>query len=130
MTWHGSLTIFLTLLMAGAPLHCLSHAGECVQHHAHIAQHLAEGEPLPVEQPPPPCDNESGCICRGAVLAEHVNPSLVAPKGLDYLLDQPALHFIDKNELASQYGGRLACDHCPAPLSGRMLRARLASFLI
>ena len=130
MTPRGYLTYFLTLLMGVAPFHCLTHAEECAPHHVQIARLGANRESLPANHAPAPCDNESGCICRGAVLAEPVDSATVAPQGLEMFLELPAPLAIYKVVIAPQDWCYLHSAHRQIPLSGRMLRARLASFVI
>lgn len=130
MTPRRYVTICLTLLMAGAPLHCLAHAGECARHQEQVARLVANRESLPANQAPTPCDNESGCICRGAVLAEPVDAATVAPQGLEMFVEMPTSLSIDTVIFAPLDWCYLHAAHRQNPLFGKMLRAHLASFVI
>ena len=109
--------------------HCLAHhaagAGQLVQ-----ALTVAHGQPAPLSGDNPRCEDESSCICGGAVLTASAAPltidvtfsQLVAMPvpmldvGAPFVLVVPAAKFV-------------ACDD-PFPISGRILRAWFASLTI
>ncbi|HTN77824.1 MAG TPA: hypothetical protein VL096_21345 [Pirellulaceae bacterium] len=111
----------MALQIVVAHVHCLCHE---------------EVEPLSVvrrqhRQPSVPerhCHNEFGCICKGATLIENVTPdevSLAFEQCLPIDAQLSSLHA--PTSLTPSMAGELAP---PPTLSGRMLRALYASFVI
>jgi hypothetical protein len=76
----------------------------------------------------PGCPNESGCICRGATVAGRVSTPEVQVS-VWAILERSAGS--EQAQAVCEATPLLSGDvHAPAPLSGRQLRARIASFLI
>lgn len=102
-----------------------------IRHMEVVAEYSAAGVPLPIGLPVPGCDNESGCICRGATLAHGVDLAAFQPMQMDLLLldsdaAQPGLVVADSSAAKGIFD-----DPCRLPpLSGRILRARYASLVI
>jgi hypothetical protein len=77
------------------------------------------------------CDNESGCLCRGATIAQPVELNSVQPglSDLWYFADAIASAGLLVGGSSAEQGFLLhPCP--PAPLSGRILRAHLSSLVI
>jgi hypothetical protein len=124
------LNVAAALLVVAAVQHCAWEAGEFMRHLGQAsAENHAQGA-LPVGMPSPGCDNESGCICKGATLAQ----------GLEACLDSQILSNWIALESDPTTGPTVAVVAVPRfsgddpvplpPLSGRQLRALLASLLI
>lgn len=116
-----------SLLVLVSNWHCQVGAAEVV---VAMASRLAnaDGSPArPINLPPGGCENESGCMCRGATLAVGVDVAGLAPQ-LEYLLAAPTDDFVLAGVLAEKPALDAEFFRSP-PLSGRILRAHLASFL-
>jgi len=106
---------------------CQVSAGEIVRSMA--SRHVnADGSPArPLNLPPGSCDNEYGCMCRGATLVVNMDVASFAPELADVLavaaddvtitLELPQTSAPDADFFRSP------------PRSGRILRAHLSSFL-
>lgn len=122
--------IFIVMLVAlGAlccPFRCLRHSADSVAFFANTGQHSEQLTPLS----PPAQQNESGCICRGAILTDSGN--LVVDQQADsqsFAIDFTVASLSEAPLL--QIGLPSADDlQGSPPLSGRALRAQLSSFLI
>jgi hypothetical protein len=117
----------LSLLVLIANWHCQAGAAEVVQVMA--SRHInADGSPaLPIHLPPGTCENESGCMCRGATLAVSVDAAPLAPQ-LSDLLAIPPNNAAGEPLLSPQSAPDSDLFRSPA-ISGRMLRAHSVSFL-
>jgi hypothetical protein len=117
----------LSLLVLIANWHCQVGAAEVVQVMA--SRHVdADGSPaLPINLPPGTCENESGCMCRGATLAVSVDAASLAPQ-LSDLLAIPPNDAAGEPVLSPQSDPDADLFRSPA-ISGRMLRAHSVSFL-
>lgn len=127
---RGYLTYFLALLMALAPLHCLAHAGDCAAHFADLLVLTDQGETLPANDEPAPCDNESGCICKGALVVDYVDAAPLASQFVESLATvdlTPSQCIVCEMPQDWAY---LASAHRATSLSGKILRAHLSSYLI
>lgn len=108
--------------------------GECQVSAAEIVRSMAsrhvseDGSPArPLNLPPGSCDNEYGCMCRGATLVVNVDVATFAPELAD-ILAVPA----DEETVALELPQISAPDaefFRSPPRSGRILRAHMASFL-
>lgn len=82
----------------------------------------ADGSPVrPINLPPGSCDNESGCMCRGATLAVNMDVAAFAPELADVLavpVDDASAAF----ELPRILAVHAEFFRTP-PISGRILRA-------
>jgi hypothetical protein len=117
----------LSLLVLVANWHCQAGAAEVVQVMA-SRQANADGSPaLPIHLPPGTCENESGCMCRGATLAVSVDSASHAPQ-LSDLLAIPANDAAGEPALSAQSAPNPDLFRSPA-IAGRMLRAHSVSFL-
>lgn len=106
---------------------CQVSAGEIVRSMA--SRHVnADGSPArPLNLPPGSCDNEYGCMCRGATLAVNMDVVAFAPQLAD-VLEVPADDVTVALELPPISAPYAEFFRSP-PRSGRILRAHLASFL-
>jgi hypothetical protein len=99
--------------------------------HAVAVSSAAGGEPLPIGGPPEDCGNESGCICRGATLANGIDLALFVPLQVDLLIADTAAAQFGIVPVEFTIGSGLYDDLCSPPqLSGRILRAHLSSLVI
>ena len=117
----------MALLVLVANWHCQVGAAEVVQVMA--SRHVsADGSPaLPINLPPGTCENESGCMCRGATLAVSVDAASLMPQ-LSDLLAIPANEAAVESAFSPQSAPDADLFRSP-PISGRMLRAHSVSFL-
>jgi hypothetical protein len=124
------LTASCTLLIVAALQHCSWEAGLAIQHAQDVAALAQSGKPLPVGTPVSGCDNESGCICRGATQAHGADLTALAPIQIDqWHQDGNASPPLVVSDTAKQI--KISGDTCPLPpVSGRILRALLSSLLI
>ena len=118
----------LSLLVLVSNWHCQTGAAEEVRIMA-TRRVDADGMPLPapVNLPPGACENESGCMCRGATLAVNVDAAPLAPQ-LGELLAIPAYTMAAGPALSPQPASDAGLFRSPS-ISGRMLRAHSVSFL-
>jgi hypothetical protein len=117
----------LSLLVLIANWHCQAGAAEVVRVMA--SRHVnADGSPAqPIHVPPGTCENESGCMCRGATLAVSVDAAQLTPQFSD-LLAVPANETAGEPALSPQ-SASYADLFRSSSISGRMLRAHSVSFL-
>ena len=102
-----------------------------VRHLAIVASHRAAGESLPIGMPGDGCENESGCICRGATLADGVDLTFLQPLPIQlWLADACEFPIATVAPEIAAESGFLDDRCCPPPLSGRILRAHLSSLVI
>src|SRR6188474_1753504 len=74
-TWSHirfTLHLSLALLVVVTSLHCAWEWQAALKQMAGAAAYREAGLPLPIGWPHPGCENESGCMCRGATLAQAV----------------------------------------------------------
>jgi hypothetical protein len=121
MFGHRSFVVFLSLLVAGIHTHCvMAHGAELLQHVA--AQKCSE---LPIGSDLP-CENESSCICKGAL----VGASLAASCHADATCHGPSANAdLDGSRDCLPLEANL--DNLPErepPPGGTAARARLQSF--
>ena len=118
------------LLVVIALQHCLWEGAMAVRHAQFVASFVAAGEPLPIGMPKPGCDNESGCICRGATIVQIT--AVIAPPTFHFghfLTAEGALQpewLVEEAVPIRVHDGL----HGPPPVSGRILRAHLSSLVI
>jgi hypothetical protein len=116
-----------SLLVLVSNWHCQVGAAEVVVAMA-SRQVNADGSPArPINLPPGSCENESGCMCRGATLAVSLDGAQFAPHLVEILAvpnDEGAI-----SPEVPQKSRPDALFFRSPPLSGRILRAHLASFL-
>jgi hypothetical protein len=122
------------LLPAAFSLMVLVQNWECQVNAAEVVKAMAsrqvnaDGSPVrPINLPPGGCDNESGCMCRGATLAVNMDATLFIPELVE-MLAVPADEACRSFELPRMSAVGAEFFRSP-PLSGRILRAHLASFL-
>lgn len=120
-------TIAAALLVVIALLHC---AGEPI-FQSDSGNAASWSAPTGDTAPHRGCENETGCICRGATLAHRVDLSDLQPVACDWLLatglaSQPGLATAD----ATVEPGAFDDPSRLPPISGRMLRARYSSLVI
>ena len=130
MHFRRFITFCLTLLIGGAPLHCLAHAGHQAAHAADVVHEREHTGPVPIHEDPPPCDNESGCICKGAVVVDYVDAAPLVLQLGDFVPAWDMLVGFTLVCLEPVDWGYLDVARMPAPLSARILRAHLATYLI
>ncbi|MCE9528557.1 MAG: hypothetical protein K8R36_21135 [Planctomycetales bacterium] len=116
-----------SLLVLVSNWHCQVGAAEVVREM--VARQLNEdGSPArPINLPQGGCENESGCMCRGATLAVSVDLAPFAPE-LAEMLAVPTDGVAISREVPQTSPPDALFFRSP-PLSGRILRAHLASFL-
>jgi hypothetical protein len=89
--------------------------------------------PTPVQAPVHDCDHEYGCICRGATIVQALDVAGHNALPIE-MLPVDALHadISQTVDLALTSAWTSAIDHdfSVPPISGRQLRARLASLVI
>lgn len=131
LQFRRSLHVSLALLVVGASLHCAWEWQTSIKQMASATAYQRAGLPLPIGWPHPGC-NESGCICRGATIAQAVDFAdlhAVAGQWLPAaaeLAPSPRYHSAASGEFL------LHGDHClfAPPISGRQLRALYVSLVI
>jgi hypothetical protein len=129
---HGPIThVALAALIVVASLHCAWEWQAEFKQLTIAVTYRAGGQPLPL-LPSHGCDNEYGCICRGATVALTIDvahcqalPSELLPVDLEI---NPVGNFV--LDLARNLPAIAECDSKPPPISGRQLRALYASLLI
>jgi hypothetical protein len=122
----------LAALVAGALAHCSwEEARELAQRARTTAQHRL-ALPSPVQAPVHDCGHESGCICRGATQVHAIDVAHLKATPVDLLTLE-----LCNRPLCSAYDDSAAAgvsfidhDFSAPPISGRQLRALLASFVI
>ena len=108
----------------------------CVVHGASGARHLGEaltaserGQPLPINGETPRTEDESGCICHGAVLtAATVAPAIDLECCVD--LQPPGWPAWNRMATVTATFVQLHPPDAPALITGRILRAWIASLVI
>ena len=123
------LTPAAILLLAAAFFHCAWEWQAELSHRHALAAYRAAGLPPPIGLPVPGCNDESGCICRGATVATPMDAGgLIAANVISQWLEMPpAVQF----HCAEAFTQALPPAECLAPpLSGRQLRALYASLVI
>ena len=133
MPFHRPIRCLLPCVMAmqvvATQAHC-TYGGVIAVREMTLRTTLAQrGLSLPINRPAGGCDNESGCMCRGATVVAMLDASQFARDfhWLELLLPRAAFG----NELATATLARPLRDnwmHTPT-LSGRSLRAHIASLL-
>ena len=131
MTYHSHcicslLPAAFSLMVLVQNWECQISAAEAVK--AMVSRQVhADGSPSrPLNLPPGSCDNESGCMCRGATLAVSMDVAAFAPA----LAGKLAVPVDDEMiALDPRKSDLHAIFFTSPPLSGRRLRAHLASFL-
>jgi hypothetical protein len=117
------------LLLAAAFFHCAWEWHAELNYHKVLAACRAAGLPTPIGLPDPGCDNESGCICRGATVATPLDAGALS--GADTLSQWLELPPVVQFYFAEAFAKSLLPAECIAPpLSGRQLRALYASLVI
>ena len=104
-------------LLVSANVHC-AFEWQAALHH---------GSQWPIDQG---CENESGCICRGAVVAQPVDAGCLAGDSISNLLELPPPILGSAHRAADHDMRRLGCHCLSPPLTGRQLRALYASLVI
>jgi hypothetical protein len=125
-----ALTVAAVLLLVAASLHCPLEWQAAIGQIAEIGRLRAAGEALPIGMPLPGCEDESGCICRGATLTQAVDVSCLASDAADWL--PLGLPLLPRAKATAENDDRPAfAGECLAPpFSGRQLRALYASLVI
>ncbi len=118
------------LLLVAAALHCPLEWQAAIGQMVEIARLRAAGEALPIGMPLPGCENESGCICRGATVAHAVDISCLARDVGHWLppSDPSAFQCIEVGDSANVRSPDSKC--LAPPITGRQLRALYASLVI
>lgn len=113
--------------MLAASIHCACEAPLALSHSLSAATYRGSSVPLPLSVPHG-CDNESGCLCRGATQAPAFDISPFTPANVGSSL--PLAPPLTAPAQFSALGTRPCALDNPRPISGRQLRAHLASFVI
>ena len=116
-----------SLLVLVSNWHCQVGAAEVVRAMASSPVNEDGSPARPLKLPPGSCDNESGCMCRGATLAVSMDVAAFAPELAD-VLAAPADDGAISLEMPKTSAPDAEFFRSP-PLSVRILRAHLASFL-
>lgn len=130
---NRSTIVACTLLVVAASLHCPWEWKAALAQMNVAARHREARQALPVGTPIPGCENESGCICRGATLAVSVDVGSLHISTFGFwkaAVEQQPCGAATANTSAwsnRQFGDGMAA---ATPFSGRQLRALYASFLI
>jgi hypothetical protein len=125
------LCVVFALVICAKLQHCAWEEAVEFRQFLAIAVHLQAHGTAPVEALKHDCDNESGCLCRGATLAQIVDLGSVHPVTSDlwHFADADASPGFLANGNTAEQG--FLIDPCPPPpLSGRILRAHLSSLVI
>ena len=121
VAWAMVVSVLLT------SIHCTLHAAESVVPAAQsLTSHTPDG---PLREAPMPCEQESGCLCRGAILAKSVEPPCIFGAGdwIRKLAITSAPQFsIVTSAIVASAGTKLGIDGPPS-ISGRALRAWVSS---
>ena len=120
---HRLLPPALSLLVLVANWHCAVGAVDVVQRMSH-----SHHQPEPLQQPAG-CENESGCMCRGATLIQSLDISDLAPRMMEVITQGDHARYADISILDSAVTAKNPAFFRSPPLSGRILRAHLASLL-
>jgi hypothetical protein len=116
-----SLTWGAIALLVAANLHC-AFEWQAALHYS--------GAQLPIESPEHDCENESGCICRGAIVAQAVVAGCLTSHSYWLVLELPP-SILESESLLPDRDAQFAGWHCLSPpISGRKLRALYSSFVI
>ena len=120
---RASLIYALTLLLVVAHLHCLCHADVKPLH-----QRTFSADRSVPAYPDRHCDNEYGCICKGATLV--VATDCPQPTLSDECLPLPFQELAPFGLAMIEIGHRPHDTKAAPLLSGRILRAHLSSLVI
>ncbi len=132
--YRGGIRVVFVALVVMSNAHCRLAAAEQVIASFRAGACHRLGQALPIGIPPNGCDNESGCMCRGATLMTVVDVDEVGelrdgnPNGF---LVEDAVWSDAKFVLVlrgSEY--RSGLGNFPKVITGRQRRALMASFLI
>jgi hypothetical protein len=127
---RGLMHAALAALVLGALSECAWDESRELTRRAALLHTRHPGLPLPIHAPAHDCGHESGCICRGATLVVALDAADFQPQALELLPLAPAPLSASLVDLADEFPPRLPADSMPPPITGRQLRALLASFLI
>lgn len=107
-------------------VHCTIHAAESFAAQA-TESHAPDG---PAEEAPVPCEQESGCLCRGAVLARAVELPHLLDAG-EWTRDFACVAAPNPVLVTSVIGAASTKSGIdgPPPISGKALRAWVSSLL-
>jgi hypothetical protein len=126
--FRSALNVALALLVLAASVHCAWESHHALLYSAAAANHRQTATPLPCSLPHG-CDNESGCLCRGATQARAVDISHLTAEQTSEVLAFQQLIGLPIPSLHTSPPSGLPIDLAP-PVSGRQLRALYASLLI
>ena len=127
-TFHVS----LALLVVVASMHCAWEWQAALKQMTAAAAYRHAGLPLPIGWPHPGCENETGCMCRGATLVQAVETADLQRDAGEWLLIASDLAIVPHQCEVADRG----LSHPPGllffarPISGRYLRALYASLVI
>jgi len=126
-------TRFLTLVFASCvaicPLECIAHSAQGAAQLIESFRLAAAGQDIPMQGDLLRCPNESGCMCRGAVLMVPVVAPALDLSAWDFLSLPPSLDgAVMEHVLPNLVQSNAPCRSC-APKSGRILRTLIGSFL-
>jgi hypothetical protein len=125
------LPLFFALLVLAAPWHCVAHAVDSLNWQVQSVSEDGGLPSSPLDGPPPSCENESGCICRGATVANGIDLDAIIPSGeffLPLVLAANATAYDQPDLPPAASGIRLQTKS--GFYSARMLRTLYSSLLI
>lgn len=129
---RSTLHVGSTLLVVVASLHCAWEWQSALQQMASATIQSRAGLPMPIGWPVPGCENESGCMCRGATLAQSVDTVDLPGIAGDWLR-AIADRWVTIHPRDAAGSGLLpprGLFRVAPPISGRLLRALYASLVI
>src|ERR1700679_2314588 len=122
------LTLVFAACVAICPLECIAHSARGAGVLVESFRLAAAGQNIPLKGDLLHCPNESGCMCRGAVLVVPVVAPTLDLSAWDFLALPPSFNraVVDRAlpELAPP---NVSCRPC-APNSGKILRTWIGSF--
>ena len=128
--YRRPLTLATVLLLITANCHCAWEWQAELHLLGVVAEHRAAGEPLPIGLPAPGCDDESGCICRGAIISHAASVDRITTSDWGWQIDFPSVVTGEWIACEPAAGRNPDCQRFAPPISGRQLRALYASLLI
>jgi hypothetical protein len=126
-------TRFLTLAFAACvavcPLECIAHSAQGAGVLVESFRLAAAGQNIPLKGDLLHCPNESGCMCRGAVLVVPVVAPALDLSAWDFLALPPTFNVAVADRALPELAPPNESSRSCAPNSGKILRTLIGSFL-